>query len=166
MEITAKELMQLVEDRIEPAEPQTAILEYLKKYEGKLLTQNHIRGLQAALNNDSIRISKRYGYTNIVWDGNHFDQTHGLQIARSEKNVRINIAEILEENAGYFGAREERNEQRQTLLKKHHLFIELARTLNAFHAAQENLKTALNGMECETNFLIYHFGLDARWMLR
>lgn len=113
---TINKVRQLLISQMEPAErfnkAATAILKVLEENEGKLLTKRIEAKLQEATNIPNLRIQRRYGMTQIVWES-----TAGMLLDHSEKNVYIDLVKFKRYNAAYFEAREVRNKTREEILQ-------------------------------------------------
>jgi hypothetical protein len=105
---------ELVLRRVEAEEPQRTILKFFQDNDGKRITQHHVEKLRQLTGRADLRLSKRYGMTNLEWkDG---ENTRSLILAWSEVNVIMDAVLLEEKNAGYFSALDERNVKRNQVL--------------------------------------------------
>jgi len=147
--VTPEQIRSLVETGIEPAEPQTAILGYLRAHDGKKLTKRDLPGLAKVANDPGIMIRTVAGMTNIeTSDYRRSDGGRGvsLLIAYALGAVTIDAAWVEERNACYFSARERRNEARAKVLadpstpNTSNAFAELAEAINTLNRARATIE--------------------------
>ena len=139
----------LIRSRMEASEPQDTILTFLRTIDGKKINKRHVEKLREQIGDDEIRLSHRFGMTSLQWGGYH--RTGGKQggdilLAHSEKNVVVDITYVLEHNAAYYSAKDERNEKRQQALSQPEKCAELDDAIANFRAAEAKLK-ALMGQD-------------------
>ncbi len=132
-------------ERMEPAEPQGAILAYLKGREGKTLTKRDLPALQAI--DPTIRFRKIAGMTYIEWgsyDGNRSMREGGsLLIAYTEGACAINAAWVEEHNTAWFSASVARNAERKAALDNAAVLRECAAAIDACNAAVKTIKALI-----------------------
>lgn len=141
---TVESIRGLVESRIEKAEPQTAILAYLRERNGKTLTKRDLPKLK--LIDGTIDFRTVAGMFYIEWGG--YSRTNGnaggsMLIAHHTGAPTID-ADMIEHrhNPGLFAAREERNAQRAKALADVETLQRVADALNAKMAAERVLAEA------------------------
>lgn len=135
----------LIRSRMEASEPQDTILAFLRTIDGKKINKRHVEKLREQIGDNEIRLSHRFGMTSLQWGGYH--RTGGnILLAHSEKNVVVDIAYVLEHNAAYYSAKDERNEKRQQALSQPEKCAELDDAIANFRAAEAKLK-ALMGQD-------------------
>ena len=134
--VTAGQIRAIVESHIEPAEPQTAILTYLKAHDGKALTERDATNIRINKLNAqyqivdgaseallallaTVRIRKVAGMTSLEWGGySASGGNKGGSLLCSYDGKPVINAEKIEKDFGacWFRAREERNAERAKVL--------------------------------------------------
>ena len=141
-EATAAQLMQVVASKMEKTEPWDTVLETLRQNEGKRVDDRLISKIRAACGTDDIRKICRYGKMYIQvgpWSAHE-----ELTVGHSEANVFVNVNYILENNARYYSARDERNAKRRIALQHPEIFEQLATAINNYRAAADIVRGLLN----------------------
>jgi hypothetical protein len=136
------DLRRLIEESIEPTEPQDTILRVLKEFEGKpcgpgaVKTCKAIAGrLNAAAGRDDIHFSHMYGMTQIVWDG----RNSGLLLGHGS-NVNVDTAFVAESGRGHFDILRERNARKLAILADPDLIPIAQSYVDTINLARFNLK--------------------------
>lgn len=132
-------LLDVVKNSIEATEPQNKILAFLETVEGKALTERHAQKMREEID-PSIRITKQHGWTSIKW-GAYAKCEGEMFIAYTDKNVKIDVQFIRENNARYFLALDERNAKRNKILEHGDSVLnEFATVAETFLKLQKRLK--------------------------
>lgn len=141
-EITVEKVRNVLESNLESDEPD-AILEILRKYEGKQLTKRILPHLPGGAERWYIRNCA--GMTSLE-DREYLRHNGGrgisLLVAHQTINVTIDTAKIIALNTAYFTARVERNSKRREALKSGGLCGLMSDLLNEVAAAQAKLDKA------------------------
>lgn len=129
----------LIRSRIEASEPQDTILTFLRTIEGKRINRTHVEKLRAQVGDADLRLRHQYGMTDLEWGG--YTRSDGRQggsllLAHREKNVVVDVAYILEHNAAYYSAKDERNKTRQQALAQPEKCAALDQAIADYKAAQ------------------------------
>ena len=146
---------EIVESRIEPAEPQTTILRILKENEDKRLDQRIAKKLVEATGDSSIRLRKEAGMTSIEWGGYSISggrKGGNLFVSYKVVDVLIDTSFIENNNAAYFSAREQRNQERQSHTDQDYSNLEEA--FEVYKTARKHLKNLLEKFDADKYTLI------------
>ena len=118
-----QQILALVESSIEDTRVPDAIAAHADKRAGKPVTKTDATQLEAQLG-VPVRIQRQYKMTHIAWatgqGPNPWSEERSMLIAHADTGVCWPTGEALRaKEPAYFGARDERNEARRTLLQEH-----------------------------------------------
>ena len=122
MLVNPETLTNFILDKMEDERTPNAIVDLLRQFDHRPLTVTHQKRLQESVDETCI-IRRQYGMTHIEWGKyghyaeNDLPSNGSLLVAHSEKNVVIDVDWIIQNNAAYFEARVERNNQRKAVLE-------------------------------------------------
>ena len=138
--MTSAEIKTIIEGEMECNEIASKIIDTLIPHDGKKLTTRHETLLREA-GVPNARILKRYGWTEIRWDDpKHPDSVDSIMVQRSETNVTIDTAWMLEDNTRWFKALDDRNTKRREILANDELLEKTANAITQFIAAKKELQ--------------------------
>jgi hypothetical protein len=116
-----RQILTLIESSIEDARVPDAIAAHADKRAGKPVTKTDAQQLEAQLG-VPMRISRQYKMTHVEWTTGQGPQRreHSMVIAHKDTGVCWPTGDELRKKVpAYFGARDERNEARRSLLQEH-----------------------------------------------
>lgn len=119
-----QQILTFIESSIEDTRVPDAIAAHADKRAGKPVTKADAAQLEAQVGLPMC-ITRRYGMTQIAWavgtGGNPWSEERSILLAHADTNVRWPPGdELRKKEPAYFGARDERNEDRKKLLAEHH----------------------------------------------
>jgi hypothetical protein len=122
------------------------ILAALKEWDGKKINTTHVNILRERLGDDTIRLDKQHGMTNLEWGG--YSRSGGneggsLLIAYSVTHVTINAAWVEEKNGPYFKGLQERNRCRRDMMQATGYLRQLDDAITVCRNAQKALDELL-----------------------
>jgi hypothetical protein len=133
--------------RIEPDEPQTSALAFLKSIDGKRINKTHLAKLNAQVPGYEFRLRYVANMTNLEWGGygraNNPDPGGSLLLAYTTVSVVVDAAWVEEHNTAYFSAAVERNKARQQTLAQPAKCQALDQAIADYLRAKEALKALL-----------------------
>jgi hypothetical protein len=115
-----QQILALIESSIEDTRVPDAIAAHADKRAGKPVTKTDAEQLEAQLG-IPVRIRRQYGMTHVAWTVSEGPRDErSILLAHADKGVCWPTGEALRtKEPAYFGARDERNEARRTLLQEH-----------------------------------------------
>jgi hypothetical protein len=139
---TATTVAALIRARMEPTDAD-AVLDALRPYNGQLITTRLLDKLPGG--RVEWRLSRVHGWTelsNATYRRSQGGDGLSLHLAHSEASVPLDVAWVERENARYFGARRERNQQRAAALADPGMLARLATLMNEIEDLQGKLAFA------------------------
>ncbi len=145
---TGEDVAKLLRDNMESAEPQSTILAYFRRNHGKTLTVRDEAKLRQETGNDSIRIVKSHGTTDIRWGEARPGMPDSMQFmtaAYAVKNVVMDADFLVQNNERHYGAAVARNAKREAALVDPAILEEAAMLAEVITSARRRLKDLLDG---------------------
>lgn len=156
--VVASRIRSLIEQGIEPGEPQESILAFLQAMDRKKITNIHLRRMRDRIDT-SIRLRKQAGMTCIEWGG--YGQTEGIKggsllLAYTTVNVTVDANFVLNQNPAYYSASVLRNAVRQAHLEpsSSHQIDRLASAICNYRNARAALSEAMKPFDGTDEFAI------------
>lgn len=140
--VTGQAIKEAILAQMENPEPARTILNALKPFEGKRLNKRIIAAVQDKLPDYRVYTSERMGWCSLVAYKDNKETR--LTLAHQEKNVVVDTAFILEENRRDYSALDERNQERERLMKDEVNLYCVAEAINHYNNAADALKNVLD----------------------
>lgn len=145
-EQTYPTVAEIIRGQMESLEPQTAVVAFLQRHDGKQLGKRLLERLNAEIPGHEFRLRQVAGMTNLEWGGygRNCDARPGgsLLCAYRTKNLTVDVAFIRQHNVAYFEATLQRNSRRELALKDE----QLLQNVDAWAAQFRLLRSYLNAV--------------------